>query len=492
MKNRIFIILQLCMIAATLLLTQGCKEDYEMVNPPLMTEEDDLDEEVMLEDGLSAYYVTQFGEGNMDGSSWEQAMDVAGFRNLLSGSIDLSESTIYMSQGKYVMSEESGPGVTVRKDIKAILGGYSPVSTGTDVSNRDPKAYETVISGDVNGNKQADQGDCGLLVVRGGNICIDGVTFQHGFMSEEDAAATDFGSGIYVNGTPANTIIELNDCIIKNCKSTANGGGTKQGGSAIFALSGQIRLTDIQLTNNESYGRGGAIRTNGNDVVLFMNRCSVKDNMLTGDPNDGGWGLGIQVGAGTLCMNNTTVMDNTGGSGGAINSDGSLLLINSTFIEHADDYEGVIRYNATTGCARLINNLVMSEGTTINSINSGGNSSTSQTLFASNGYNFYQRVLSGFQMADTDIQYTDINGGVKENGMYVWDVTKQTSITVTYATQKAIITAAKAYDTPISPITNIGEVFAEWVTNADFAVDQRGEHRNPDKMQAGAYDAGLK
>ena len=29
------------MIAATLLLAQGCKEDYEMVNPPLMTEEDD-------------------------------------------------------------------------------------------------------------------------------------------------------------------------------------------------------------------------------------------------------------------------------------------------------------------------------------------------------------------------------------------------------------------------------------------------------------------
>ena len=95
-------------------------------------------------------------------------------------------------------------------------------------------------------------------------------------------------------------------------------------------------------------------------------------------------------------------------------------------------------------------------------------------------------------MADTDIQYTDINGGVKENGMYVWDVTQQTGITVTYATQEAIITAAKAYDTPISPITNIGEVFAEWVTNEDFAVDQRGEHRNPDKMQAGAYDAGLK
>lgn len=161
MKNRLFIISKLCMLAFMILLAQGCQEDYEMIDPPMMTDyDDDLDEEVIMQKGLESYFVTQFGEGEMDGSSWEQALDAAGFRKLLSGSIDLSKSTIYMSQGKYIMSEESGLGVIVRKDVKAIKGGYSQFSEGTDVSARDIDAYVTVISGDVNGNKQADAGDC--------------------------------------------------------------------------------------------------------------------------------------------------------------------------------------------------------------------------------------------------------------------------------------------------------------------------------------------
>ena len=90
-------------------------------------------------------------------------MDVAGFRKLLSGSIDLSKSTIYMSQGKYVMSETGGLGVIIRKDIKAIKGGYSLLSEGMDLTKRSIDTYKTVISGDVNGNNQADSGDCGLL-----------------------------------------------------------------------------------------------------------------------------------------------------------------------------------------------------------------------------------------------------------------------------------------------------------------------------------------
>jgi len=69
------------MLAFILLLAQGCQEDYEMIDPPLMTDyDDDLDEEVIMQKGLESYFVTQFGEGEMDGSSWEQALDVAGFR----------------------------------------------------------------------------------------------------------------------------------------------------------------------------------------------------------------------------------------------------------------------------------------------------------------------------------------------------------------------------------------------------------------------------
>ena len=79
---------------------------------------------------MESYFVTQFGMKGNDGSSWEQALDVAGFRKLLSGSVDLSKSTIYMSQGKYVMSEESGLGVIVRKNVKAIKADIVSLAKG--------------------------------------------------------------------------------------------------------------------------------------------------------------------------------------------------------------------------------------------------------------------------------------------------------------------------------------------------------------------------
>ena len=187
MKNKLLTISKIGLLAFTILVSQACQEDYEMVDPPMVTDyDDDLDEEVILQKGLESYFVTQFGEGDMDGTSWDQAMDVVGFRKLLSGSIDLSKSTIYMSQGKYVMSETGGLGVIIRKDIKAIKGGYSLLSEGTDLTNRRIDTYKTVISGDVNGNNQADSGDCGLLLVKGGIIGIEGVTFQYGYLSNND------------------------------------------------------------------------------------------------------------------------------------------------------------------------------------------------------------------------------------------------------------------------------------------------------------------
>ena len=117
----------------------------------------------------------------MDGTSWGSGNGCSWvFRKLLSGSIDLSKSTIYMSQGKYVMSETEELGVIIRKDIKAIKGGYSLLSEGTDLTNRRIDTYKTVISGDVNGNNQADSGDCGLLLVKGGIIGLKELLFNMG------------------------------------------------------------------------------------------------------------------------------------------------------------------------------------------------------------------------------------------------------------------------------------------------------------------------
>lgn len=110
MKNKLLTISKIGLLAFTILVSQACQEDYEMVDPPMITDyDDDLDEEVVLQKGLESYFVTQFGEGDMDGTSWDQAMDVAGFRKLLSG-LSICPEYYLHDQGKYVRSETEDSG----------------------------------------------------------------------------------------------------------------------------------------------------------------------------------------------------------------------------------------------------------------------------------------------------------------------------------------------------------------------------------------------
>ena len=51
--------------------------------------------------------------------------------------------------------------------------------------------------------------------------------------------------------------------------------------------------------------------------------------------------------------------------------------------------------------------------------------------------------------------------------------------------QQAVIDAVKSFD------ATVGQQFINWVGENGFGVDQRGVARNVNKMQAGAYDAGL-
>ena len=83
-----------------------------------------------------------------------------------------------------------------------------------------------------------------------------------------------------------------------------------------------------------------------------------------------------------------------------------------------------------------------------------------------------------------------MNGALNEEGVYVWDLNQIGSVKG-YATRQAVIEVAKSFNPVASPITNLGEVFVEWIGEDAFGIDQRGVTRNVNKMQAGAYDAVL-
>ena len=60
----------------------------------------------------------------------------------------------------------------IKKDIREIKGGYSIASAGTDLSKRDIADFETILSGDVNGNGIADKGDCAMFMITDGHISL--------------------------------------------------------------------------------------------------------------------------------------------------------------------------------------------------------------------------------------------------------------------------------------------------------------------------------
>ena len=56
------------MSTALLYMSQSCQKHYDMVPPPVIQEDDDLDDEII--GTPEDYFVTLYGDGEMDGSSW--------------------------------------------------------------------------------------------------------------------------------------------------------------------------------------------------------------------------------------------------------------------------------------------------------------------------------------------------------------------------------------------------------------------------------------
>ncbi len=469
------------MSTALLYMSQSCQKHYDMVPPPVIQEDDDLDDEII--GTPEDYFVTLYGDGEMDGSSWENALDADGLIDLLTGTSDLSKCYIHVCEGTYYLSSASNTSLTLKKNVAGIFGGYSSLSEGTDTGNRNTAKYPTVFSGDLNGDGTANEGDCGLMTVNAGHVKIDGITFEHGYITETAASAMKNGSGFFVDGDAATTILELSDCIVRECISGATT-SNYAGGAVAVIMAGQIRMRDVLLIGNESNNRGGAIRCCEDGSILMLDRCLVKGNYLKDL-----WGHAIQMSGGNLCMNNCTIYDNTSGRTGAqINGGGSMLIINSTVVGVPGDNWGAIRCESYKGSTtRFINNVLFSQTGSGYGFYLNGNNEA-----ASFGFNVYDKV-NAVQMLASDKQYTDgfdtLCSYSDEENVFVW-IPSDADIT-TYATADQVIEAVTGFNPQKCPVVNLGSVFADWCTSDGFSVDARGSARNPGKLQPGAYDACL-
>lgn len=455
----------------------SCQKTYQMVPPPSASSgDDDLGDEDFGGKKETAIFVTPFGEGEMNGSSWDNAIDADSFLSLLSDPTDLSKAKIYLSEGYYYMSSGSVFGPEIRKKIGAVMGGYSIMSKGTDVTARDVVNHATVFSGDVNKNNRADEGDCGLLCILGGTSSFDGITFRNGYMSETTASAQKSGAGVYVEGD-ADTWVEFVNCRFEDCESAAST-PSYAGGAAVYVKAGQARLKACELTGCSGASRGGALRCNNDKAILFLDKCSIHGNSVKYD-----WGSGLQLSSGTICVNNSTFCANSvgwQGSGGTVNGGGAMLVLNSTII--SDDTTAGIRCESDSRNASFFaNNISLNtNGAPGFLLNGNGR------VAVSGGHNIFNKVAGELKSAASDVTYdTDLkNFGSLENGAYIWDNSKVSL--GTYATATEIDGYAREFKPVICPVAEIGKVFAEWCDG--FAVDGRGKARNPEKLLPGAYD----
>ena len=427
---------------------------------------------------LAAYYVKEQPAGNVTGMDWDNAMGVDALRNLLqtNGNSDISNANavkldgkkIYVAAGSYEMAKENS-GVKIEysgysKQVEiTIEGGYDPSSTGTDLTKRDVRKYTTAF---VRNSGSGASATSNSLLVLGNqtNIIFDGCTFngQYGL--------SDAGSvrAVFVAAGGGDATLQLNNCVIKNFNRGSDGG--TDGGAAVKVSKGRVLLNDVEMVNNKATGRGGAITTTAANSFLFMNNCLLHENYA---PT--AWGTAIHAGNGYVCMNNVTVLGTTatGGNSITVNGDAYFMLANTTIVGNSGNPNGVFRAGKN---ASLVVNSLFAKG--------AGNRTIYAGNITSGGYNVYQAADAGWGAVATDTDYSSqtLPAATLTDGVYQWTVTGTID---EFATKQAVIDAVKSFD------ATVGQQFINWVGENGFGVDQRGVARNVNKMQAGAYDAGL-
>ncbi len=295
----------------------------------------------------STWYVDDDGPIHGGCTSWEDACpDLQTVLGLAAAGDD-----IRVAQGTYKPAGPDGDRATTFQllDEVVLAGGYLGLSAGKgeDPDDRDIELYETILSGDLNGNDGPDfenNDENSYHVVTGDNTdesaVIDGFTIASG---HAEVFGDNHGAGMHnLYGSP--TVI--------NCTFTGNAArGDLSRGGAMFNRGTQANHTTPTITNCTFTGNlvesVGASTTNGWGGAIWnaysaaaISNCTFLENQAVGNVAMGG---AIVNSGSRAIITDCTFIDNTatglGVAGGAMANGGGLshtpTLINCAFISNA-------------------------------------------------------------------------------------------------------------------------------------------------------------
>ena len=279
----------------------------------------------------SVYFIRPTALGLKDGSSWNNAMDAAGLRDLIAqklgddGTQDdaaayaqadkLNGVKFYFCSGKYLLANAAEKVVKLEwtkyaSPVKlSFYGGYSPASSGVDLTQRNTASHVSMLTGDANGNGGADASDYRIFIL--GNqtdILFDGVTFAYAY------SAANGGVFQCSAGGSGDCTLTLQDCIFRSNTAVTE----SYSGAAVCAQKCTLTANSCTFSSNAARN-GAALSVDNVNSRVTMTSCTFSKNTA------GNCGGAINFSRGSLTLDRCTFRENVsqGYAGGAIHANGT-------------------------------------------------------------------------------------------------------------------------------------------------------------------------
>lgn len=248
------------------------------------------------------------GDDNNTGNSWNQAF--ANLQTAISATTSLTGSAqIWVAAGTYYPDQGTGQTDNARTSLfrlrnnVAIYGGF--VGGETALSERDPSANVTILSGDLQQDDTPNFGNNGdnayHVVLSDENdqtAILDGFTITGG--NANGTATNARAGGIFVQDSTA----RFASLIVTGNSALATGGG-------VYNKSSEAQFTNIIVTANRTDGIGGG-------VVNESSHGTFVATVISNNRANGGSGGGVFNIDSSPRFINTMILSNTAENGGGV------------------------------------------------------------------------------------------------------------------------------------------------------------------------------